>query len=27
MTKDWQDMAYVSPRALDVLDEVEIDHE
>ena len=27
MTKDWQDMAYVSPRALDVLDEVEIEHE
>lgn len=27
MTKDWQDMAYVSPRALKVLDEVEIEHE
>jgi 2-(3-amino-3-carboxypropyl)histidine synthase len=26
MTKDWQDMAYVSPKALDVLDEVEINH-
>jgi len=27
MTKDWQDLAYVSPKALDVLDEVEIEHE
>lgn len=27
MTKDWQDLAYVSPRALDVLDEVEIEHD
>lgn len=27
MTKDWQDMAFVSPKALDMLDEVEIDHE
>jgi 2-(3-amino-3-carboxypropyl)histidine synthase len=26
MTKDWQDLAFVSPGALDVLDEVEIDH-
>ncbi len=25
MTKDWQDMAFVSPRALQVLDEVEIE--
>lgn len=25
MTKDWQDLSYVSPRALDVLDEVEIE--
>lgn len=27
MTKDWQDLAFVSPDALDVLDEVEINHE
>ena len=27
MTKDWQDMAFVSPKALDVLEEVEIEHE
>jgi len=27
MTKDWQDLAFVSTQALDVLDEVEIDHE
>ncbi|MFB6207829.1 MAG: diphthamide biosynthesis enzyme Dph2 [Candidatus Nanohaloarchaea archaeon] len=27
MTKDWQDMAFVSTKALDVLDEVEIDHD
>lgn len=26
MTKDWQDLAFVSPDALDVLDEVEIEH-
>jgi len=26
MTKDWQDLAYVSPKALEVLDEVEIEH-
>ncbi len=27
MTKDWQDLAFVSTQALDVLDEVEIEHE
>ena len=27
MTKDWQDLAFVSTQALDVLDEVEINHE
>ncbi|MFB6145441.1 MAG: diphthamide biosynthesis enzyme Dph2 [Candidatus Nanohaloarchaea archaeon] len=27
MTKDWQDMALVSPNALSVLDEVEINHD
>ncbi|MFB6175031.1 MAG: diphthamide biosynthesis enzyme Dph2 [Candidatus Nanohalobium sp.] len=27
MTKDWQDLALVSTQALDVLDEVEIEHE
>ncbi len=27
MTKDWQDLAYVSPKALDMLDEVEIEQE
>ncbi|MFB6204541.1 MAG: diphthamide biosynthesis enzyme Dph2 [Candidatus Nanohaloarchaea archaeon] len=27
MTKDWQDMAFVSTKALDVLDEVEINHD
>ncbi|WP_414837807.1 diphthamide biosynthesis enzyme Dph2 [Candidatus Nanosalina sp. VS9-1] len=27
MTKDWQDMAFVSPSALDVLNEVDIEHE
>ena len=27
MTKDWQDMAFVSPKALDMLDDVEIDHD
>ncbi|MFB6100608.1 MAG: diphthamide biosynthesis enzyme Dph2 [Candidatus Nanohalobium sp.] len=27
MTKDWQDLAFVSPDALDVLDEVEIEHD
>ncbi len=26
MTKDWQDLAFVSTQALDVLDEVEIEH-
>ncbi|MFB6144217.1 MAG: diphthamide biosynthesis enzyme Dph2 [Candidatus Nanohaloarchaea archaeon] len=27
MTKDWQDLAFVSTQALEVLDEVEIEHE
>jgi 2-(3-amino-3-carboxypropyl)histidine synthase len=27
MTKDWQDMAFVSTKALDMLDEVEINHD
>lgn len=27
MTKDWQDLAFVSTQALEVLDEVEIDHD
>ena len=27
MTKDWQDLAFVSTQALDVLDEVDIEHE
>ncbi len=27
MTKDWQDLSYVSPKALDVLDDVEIEHD